>query len=77
MLNYLSQIQTGSHPMRLRVGGNSADKSTFVPSQGSPMVQLSDPNAPADTQPVDYSPELWRVLRTVSDQIPSIYLIGS
>ncbi|KAF5392638.1 hypothetical protein D9757_002134 [Collybiopsis confluens] len=69
MLNYLGQIRsrTGS-PVRIRVGGNSADTSTYVQSQTSPMLALTDPNANSNNQPVNYGPMLWEVMGKVADE---------
>ncbi|KAK0456888.1 glycoside hydrolase family 79 protein [Armillaria borealis] len=79
MLNYLSEIRTrtGSNPVRLRIGGNSADSSTYLQNQTSPMLKLTDPNANYNNQPVDYGPMLWQVLQNVSGSVGGTeYLIG-
>ncbi|KAJ3754052.1 glycoside hydrolase family 79 protein [Lentinula raphanica] len=79
MLNYLGEIRsrTGSNDVRVRVGGNSADASTYVPSQTSPMLVLTDPNANSNNQPVDYGPMLWEVMEKVSQEVNGVqYLIG-
>ncbi|KAG7450715.1 glycoside hydrolase family 79 protein [Guyanagaster necrorhizus] len=79
MLNYLSQIRnrTGSNPVRLRIGGNSADSSTYLQNQTSPMLKLTDPDANSNNQPVDYGPMLWDVLQSVSGSVEGVeYLIG-
>ncbi|KIK70366.1 glycoside hydrolase family 79 protein [Collybiopsis luxurians FD-317 M1] len=79
MLNYLGEIRsrTGSNAVRIRVGGNSADVSTYVSSQTSPMLVLTDPNANSNNQPVDYGPMLWEVMNKVSEDVNSVqYLIG-
>ncbi|KAJ7834515.1 hypothetical protein B0H13DRAFT_2369828 [Mycena leptocephala] len=51
MINYLAGIRalTGDVPVRIRVGGNSADISTYVESQTSPMAVLNNPNAIVST----------------------------
>jgi hypothetical protein len=58
MINYLAGIRalTGDVPVRIRVGGNSADISTYVESQTSPMAVLNNPNAIADDQRVNFGP---------------------
>ncbi|KAJ3802584.1 hypothetical protein GGU11DRAFT_764926 [Lentinula aff. detonsa] len=79
MLNYLSEIRsrTGSNNVRIRVGGNSGDVSTYVPSQTSPMLVLTDPNANSNNQPVNYGPMLWEVMEKVSEEVNGVqYLIG-
>ena len=61
VINYLQQIRsrTGSQPVRVRVGGNSAETSTYIPTLGSPMIQITKPatGSNEDNQPVDYGPE--------------------
>lgn len=79
MLNYLSQIRsrTGSNDVRIRVGGNSGDVSTYVPTQASPMLILTDPDANSNSQPVNYGPMLWEVMEKVSEEVNGVqYLIG-
>ncbi|KAJ4499327.1 hypothetical protein C8R41DRAFT_815319 [Lentinula lateritia] len=79
MLNYLSQIRsrTGSNDVRIRVGGNSGDVSTYVPTQASPMLILTDPDADSNSQPVNYGPMLWEVMEKVSEEVNGVqYLIG-
>ncbi|KAJ4485502.1 hypothetical protein J3R30DRAFT_1367050 [Lentinula aciculospora] len=79
MLNYLSEIRsrTGSNDVRIRIGGNSGDVSTYVPSQTSPMLILTDPNANSNNQPVNYGPMLWEVMQKVSEEVNGVqYLIG-
>ncbi|KDR83954.1 hypothetical protein GALMADRAFT_54326 [Galerina marginata CBS 339.88] len=80
IVNYLAALRsrTGNHSLRLRIGGNSMDSSTYVPSQTSPMVQLMDQAANANDQPVNYGPVLWDVLDKVASDIGgAAYLIGS
>lgn len=72
MINFLAQIRsrTGANfPVRLRIGGNSADSSHYLPSQKSPMIALTDPNANANNQPVNYGPELWNVMQKVASDV--------
>lgn len=57
--------------------GNSADVSNYVEGQTSPMVQLTDPKANANNQPVNYGPVLWDVMAEVGERSGGIdYLIG-
>ncbi|RDB22546.1 Beta-glucuronidase [Hypsizygus marmoreus] len=79
IINYLAAIRarTGKNPVRIRVGGNSMDSSTYVPTQTSPMVQLSNTAPNANNQPVDYGPMLWDVLKKVADDVGGAeYLVG-
>ncbi|KAJ7456464.1 glycoside hydrolase family 79 protein [Mycena latifolia] len=70
MINYLAGIRarTGSNPLRLRIGGNSADSSPYIDQASSPMVQLQPGQFNANDQPVDYNPTIWQVLAEVSKQ---------
>jgi len=79
IVNYIEQIRarTGSNSVRIRVGGNSADDSVYVPTQTSPMIVLTDPSASSDAQPANYGPELWKVMQNVSQAAGGVsYLIG-
>ena len=79
VINYLSTFRdrTGSLPVRMRIGGNSADDSTYVSSQTTVMEQFISNAADSDDQPVDYGPVLWDVLSKVSSDIGgAAYLIG-
>ncbi|KAE9409375.1 hypothetical protein BT96DRAFT_962470 [Gymnopus androsaceus JB14] len=79
MLNYLGEIRsrTGPQGIRIRVGGNSGDISSYMPSQTSPMLILTDPEANANNQPVNYGPMLWEVMDKVSQEVGGVqYLIG-
>ncbi|TFK43725.1 glycoside hydrolase family 79 protein [Crucibulum laeve] len=79
MMTYLSALRsrTGSNPLLLRVGGNSMDSSTYVPTQGSPMLQLQSGPANSNNQPVNYGPVLWDVMNKVSNDLNGTkYLVG-
>ncbi|PPQ65943.1 hypothetical protein CVT26_010705 [Gymnopilus dilepis] len=79
VINYLSTFRdrTGSLPVRMRIGGNSADDSTYVSSQTTVMEQFISNAADSDDQPVDYGPVLWDVLSKVSSDIGgAAYLIA-
>ncbi|KAF8969446.1 glycoside hydrolase family 79 protein [Flammula alnicola] len=71
VVNYLSALRSrvGNNPLRVRIGGNSMDSSTYVPSQTSPMVQLLNASANDNDQPVDFGPALWDVMDKVSSDI--------
>lgn len=79
-LNYLSALRSRSgpnRPLRLRIGGNSMDSSTYVPSQTSPMIQLTNSQANVNDQPVNYGPVLWDVVKLVAQNVGGAqYLIG-
>ncbi|KAJ7640116.1 hypothetical protein B0H17DRAFT_1216725 [Mycena rosella] len=74
MVNYMAGIRarTGSNPLRLRIGGNSADSSPYIDTASSPMVQLQPGDFNANDQPVDYNPMIWSVLSEVSKQVNGI-----
>ena len=78
MLNYLSALhQRGSgRPVRLRLGGNSMDSSTYVPGQPQ-IIQFTDPNANVNDQPVNYGSTLFDVMKQTSDKIGAQWLIGT
>ncbi|KAJ7139552.1 hypothetical protein C8R44DRAFT_764761 [Mycena epipterygia] len=79
MLNYLAGIRarTGSNPLRLRIGGNSADDSPYVEPAASPMVQLQSGTFNANDQSVDYNPTIWQVLAQVAKEVDGVaYLIN-
>ncbi|KAJ7171838.1 glycoside hydrolase family 79 protein [Mycena crocata] len=79
ILNYLAGIRarTGSNPVRLRIGGNSADSSPYLTEAASPMVQLQGGDHNANDQPTDYNPTLWKVLAEVSKSVGGVaYLIN-
>lgn len=78
-MTYLAGIRarTGNNPLRIRVGGNSMDSSTYIPSQTSPMVQLSNVAANANNQLANYGPLLWDVMKKVADDLGGAeYLVG-
>lgn len=79
MVNYLSAIRnrTLNKPVRLRLGGNSMDSSTYVPDQPD-IVEFTNPNANSNDQPVNYGPALFDVMNAVNDKIGGTeYLIGN
>jgi hypothetical protein len=74
--------RTQSHSLRLRIGGNSMDSSTYDLQQTSPMLQLTNEDGgttdAADDQPVKYGPTVWDVLKGTSSKIGGAsYLIGA
>lgn len=53
------------------------DSSKYIPDQKSPMLQLTDPNANPNNQPVNYGGTIWEVLNEVAHNIGGAqYLIG-
>ncbi|KAJ7630455.1 glycoside hydrolase family 79 protein, partial [Roridomyces roridus] len=78
MLNYLGCIRErmGANPVRLRIGGNSADDSPYVAESSSPAVQLLPGTFNSNDQGVTYNSDLWPLLAAVSKSINgAAYLI--
>ncbi|KAF9223232.1 hypothetical protein BS17DRAFT_706135 [Gyrodon lividus] len=77
MQNYLSNLgQRHPSPLRIRVGGNSMDGSTWVPSQPQ-MLVLTDPNAYYNDVPVDFGPVFFDVLNSMADVVGEMaFIIG-
>ncbi|EIW61463.1 glycoside hydrolase family 79 protein [Trametes versicolor FP-101664 SS1] len=78
VVSYLSALQTrgSGKPVRLRLGGNSMDSSTYVPSQPD-IIEFTDPNANSNDQPVNYGPQLFDVMKGVSTAVGGAqFLIG-
>ncbi|KAI0772045.1 glycoside hydrolase family 79 protein [Trametes elegans] len=78
VLKYFSDLHArgSGKPLRLRLGGNSMDSSTYVPNQQE-IIQFTDPNANSNDQPVNYGPQLWEVMKGVSSAVGGAqYLIG-
>lgn len=79
VLNYLDALhkRTSGSPVRLRLGGNSMDSSTYVPSQ-TDIIDFTDPNANVNDQPVTYGGELFNIMKATSDKIGGVqWLIGA
>ncbi|KAH7884871.1 hypothetical protein F5I97DRAFT_1892982 [Phlebopus sp. FC_14] len=77
MKNYLSNLlQRHPSPLRIRIGGNSMDSSTFVPNQ-TEMIIFTDPNAYFNDVPVDFGPTLFDVLNAMADIVGEMeFIIG-
>ena len=78
MLNFLSAMHARNtdRPVRLRLGGNSMDSSTYIPSQQQ-IIQFTDPNANVNDQPVSYGSALFDIMNTTSSKIGGTqWLIG-
>lgn len=78
MQNYLSNIRARmSNPLRIRVGGNGMDSSTYVPTQTDQMIHLTDPDAYFNDIPADFGPVLFEVMNTMADNVGSMeFIIG-
>lgn len=77
-VNYLEALhaRASGTPVRLRLGGNSMDSSTYVPGQPD-IIEFTNPNANVNDQPVNYGPQLFEVMNAVSDKVGGVeYLIG-
>lgn len=78
VVSYLSALQArgSGKPVRLRLGGNSMDSSTYVPSQPD-IIEFTDPNANSNDQPVNFGPQLFDVMKGVSTAVGGAqFLIG-
>lgn len=78
VLKYLSTLHAhgSGKPVRIRLGGNSMDSSTYVPGQPD-AIEFTDPNANWNDQPVNYGPQLFETMKGVSSAVGGTeYLIG-
>ncbi|KAI0628062.1 glycoside hydrolase family 79 protein, partial [Trametes polyzona] len=78
MLGYLLALQarTAGKPLRLRLGGNSMDSSTYMPTHQE-IIEFKNPSANSNDQPVNYGSQLFDVMKGVSSAIGGAqYLIG-
>ncbi|KXN82114.1 hypothetical protein AN958_03168 [Leucoagaricus sp. SymC.cos] len=77
MQNYLHNIAVRlSKPLRIRVGGNGMDGSTYVPSQKS-VLEFSDPNAYFNDIPVNFGPALFDIMNGMYDKVGAMeFMIG-
>ncbi|KIK62124.1 glycoside hydrolase family 79 protein [Collybiopsis luxurians FD-317 M1] len=78
MQNYMHNLnRRTSNPLRIRVGGNAMDGSTYVPSMTDKMLVLTDPNAYFNDQPTDFGPVLFDVLNAMADKAGEMqFIIG-
>ncbi|EPQ59016.1 hypothetical protein GLOTRDRAFT_70128 [Gloeophyllum trabeum ATCC 11539] len=76
-LAYLAALSSTA-PLRLRLGGNSMDDSSFLPAQSSPLINFTNPQANANDQPVTFGPPLFALLSTVAGSVRggAQYLLG-
>ncbi|KAH7931207.1 hypothetical protein BV22DRAFT_1101178 [Leucogyrophana mollusca] len=78
MANYLSALGARvNDTIRLRIGGNSMDDCTYVPSQNSPLLQFTNPQANVNDQPVSFGLELFDVLNQMAEVVNAKYLLGT
>jgi hypothetical protein len=77
MKNYMSNLgQRHPSPLRIRIGGNSMDGSTWVPTQ-TQMIVLTDPNAYYNDVPVNFGPTFFDVLNSMADTVGEMaFIIG-
>ncbi|THH08056.1 hypothetical protein EW146_g9112 [Bondarzewia mesenterica] len=75
--NYLSNIRSRiSHNLRIRIGGNGMDSSTYVPDQEA-MIVLTDPDAYFNDIPADFGPMFFYVLNAMADAVGEMqFIIG-
>lgn len=75
MQNYLANLRKRiQKPLRIRIGGNSMDAATYIPTQSN-MITLTDPNAYFNDIPVDFGPSLFSVLNGMSDRVGEMQFI--
>lgn len=75
--NYLSNIRSRiTNNLRIRIGGNGMDSSTYVPGQ-TQMIVLTDPNAYFNDIPVDFGPVFFEVMNAMADMVGEMqFIIG-
>ena len=67
MKNYLSNVRARmTNPLRIRIGGNGMDSSTYVPTQTN-MITETDPDAYYNDIPVDFGPTFFDVLNAMAE----------
>lgn len=79
VINYLNALhdRTAGSPVRLRLGGNSMDSSTYNPAQQE-IITFTDPNANVNDQPVTYGSVLFEIMKQTSDTVGGVqWLIGA
>lgn len=66
-----------SKPLRIRVGGNGMDGSTYIKSLKNAMLELPDPDAYFNDIPAHFGPVLFDVLNAMANKVGDMqYLIG-
>ncbi|KAK0486664.1 hypothetical protein EDD18DRAFT_1194698 [Armillaria luteobubalina] len=78
MINYLHNINVRtSAPLRIRVGGNGMDGSTYVGSSIPKMLELTDPDAYFNDIPVNFGRVLFDIMNAMYDEVePMQFIIG-
>ncbi|CAL1715910.1 unnamed protein product [Somion occarium] len=78
MQNYLHNIRARiSNPLRMRIGGNGMDISTYDPDKTDVMLQLTDPDAYFNDIPCTFGPVFFDVLNAMSDKVGDMsYILG-
>ncbi|KAG6810265.1 hypothetical protein H0H92_012642 [Tricholoma furcatifolium] len=75
MQNYLHNIIARlENPLRIRIGGNSMDISTYVPTLSELLVE-TDPDAYFNDIPVDFGPVLFDVINAMSDDVGEMQFV--
>ncbi|KAF9460213.1 hypothetical protein BDZ94DRAFT_1170135 [Collybia nuda] len=77
MKNYLHNIVARlQKPLRIRVGGNGMDGSTYVPGQKT-FIEHTDPEAYFNDIPVNFGPVMFDVMNSMYDTVgPMQFTIG-
>ncbi|KII89635.1 glycoside hydrolase family 79 protein [Plicaturopsis crispa FD-325 SS-3] len=77
MQNYLANLRARIyHPLRIRVGGNGMDASTYI-GNATDMIELTDPDAYFNDIPANFGPVFFDVLNAMYDRIGSMqFIIG-
>ncbi|TEB31649.1 hypothetical protein FA13DRAFT_1732511 [Coprinellus micaceus] len=78
MQNYLHNLVARlSKPLRIRVGGNGMDGSTYHRSYKDSMLELPDPDAYFNDIPANFGPVLFDVMNAMYDKVgPMQFMIG-
>ncbi|KAJ8523132.1 hypothetical protein ONZ45_g401 [Pleurotus djamor] len=78
MQNYMGNIRARmTNPLRIRVGGNGMDASTYKPDLQDRMLELTDPDAYFNDIPTDFGPVLFEVMNGMYDKVGSMqFMIG-
>ncbi|KAG6824357.1 hypothetical protein H0H92_007111, partial [Tricholoma furcatifolium] len=77
MQNYLHNIVARmSKPLRIRIGGNGMDGSTYIPTLPT-FLELTDPNAYFNDVPVNFGPIMFDVMNRMYDTVgPMQFILG-
>ncbi|KAI0781762.1 hypothetical protein C8Q75DRAFT_812250 [Abortiporus biennis] len=76
MQNYLVNIRDRlSNPLRIRVGGNAMDDSTYDPDYTDKMLEITDTNAYFNNIPVRFGPVLWDVMNAMAASVGDMQFV--